>query len=306
MFDRVIDVARIFGEDELIVIAPRSEYAGHAFVGQDPVVHVVAHDVGVEEIAVAYLHPDSDGFGGSIGDEVLVELPCAVRGGRVGGPLLVDVGAGVGEDAVVELGVVPRHDEGAGASGAAAHGGPAVGVSGELDVVLLFDAGEDFVLDEVGVTAGHGVVFEAALAALRVAAAVADGDGDHDGETVLRDEVVEGGEEGGVGAIGSDDEGCNGAGYILFGDVDRYLSGVGCGVAGGDDEPGGIFGVGGSEGAGVAGDAGIEFAVGGVEGELVYGSLREVGLRGGFGRRRVGWSEDEVAVRVRGRVGGVG
>ena len=57
------------------------------------------------------------------------------------------------------------------------------------------DAGKDFVFDELGVVAGHGVVLEAALAALRVAAAVADGDGDHDGHFVLGDEVVERGEE---------------------------------------------------------------------------------------------------------------
>ena len=123
------------------------------------------------------------------------------RAGRagIGGPLLVDLGAGVGEDAVVELGVIPGHDERAGRAGAAAHGGAAVGIVGELDVGFGFDEREDFVFDELGVFAGHGVVFEAALAALRVAAAVGDGDGDHDGEFVLGDQAVEGGEEHAVG-----------------------------------------------------------------------------------------------------------
>ena len=117
---------------------------------------------------------------------VVVEAPGAVRGCGVAGPLLVDVGAGVGEDAVVEVGVVPGHDEGAGASGAAAHGGAGVGVVGELDVGLGFDEGEDFVLDELGVAAGQGVVLEAALGALGVAAAVLDGDGDHGWELCAR------------------------------------------------------------------------------------------------------------------------
>ncbi len=72
---------------------------------------------------------------------------------------------------MVEVGVVPGHDEGAGASGAAAHGGAGVGVVGEADVGVGFDQGEDFVLDELGIAGGEGVVFQAALAALRVATA---------------------------------------------------------------------------------------------------------------------------------------
>ena len=48
-----------------------------------------------------------------------------------------------------------------------------------LTLHFAFDERQHFVLDELGVLAGHGVVFEAALAALGVAAAVADGDGDH-------------------------------------------------------------------------------------------------------------------------------
>jgi hypothetical protein len=157
------------------------------FVGEDPVVHVVAHDVGVEEVAVADVHPDAEGLSSrAVGDEGFVEAPGAERGFGVPGPLLVDVGAGEGEDAVVEVGAVPGHDQGAGAAGAAAHGGAGVGVFGELDVALRLDEGEHFGFDELGVEAGHGVVFQAALAALGVAAAVADGDGDHGGDALLR------------------------------------------------------------------------------------------------------------------------
>ena len=63
-----------------------------------------------------------------------------------------------------------------------------VGIVGQLDVCLCFDEGQNLLLDELGVSAGHGVVLEAALAALRVAAAVADGDADHDGQLVRGDE----------------------------------------------------------------------------------------------------------------------
>ena len=113
LFYGVVDVAGVLGEDELVAIALGGERFGHQFVGDDPVVHVVAHDVGAVEVAIADFHPKTDGLGRRGGDEVLVELPCAVRGLGVGGPLLVDVGAGVGEDAVVELGGIPGHDEGA-------------------------------------------------------------------------------------------------------------------------------------------------------------------------------------------------
>ncbi len=170
---------------------------------------------------------------------------------------------------MVEVGVVPGHDEGAGASGAAAHGGAGVGVVGELDVGLGFDEGEDFVFHELGVAGREGVVLEAALGALGVAATVLDGDGDHGWELVLGDEVVEDGEEKLVRAVGAYDEGSDRAGDVLGGDVDGDVAGVGRGVAGGDDETGGVGGVGRAEGACVAGDAGVVFAVGGGHGDVV-------------------------------------
>ena len=283
LFDGAVGVPCVAGEEELVVVAPGGEDAGHVFVGEDPVVLAVAHRVGVEEVAVAYLHPQAYGFGWGIGDESLVELPCAAGGVGVGWPLLVHEGSGVGQDAVVKLGVVPGHDEGTGASGAAAHGGSAVGVVGKGDVELRLDAGKDFVLDELGVVAGHGVVFEAALGALGVATAVGDGDGDEGGEFVLGDEVVEGGEKQGVGAIGTDEEGSGGSGNVLGGDVDGDFAGVGCRVAGGDDELGWVVRVWDTEGIGVAGDAGVVGAFGGGEGEGRYGAVRDGGLGEGIG-----------------------
>ena len=48
-------MSRVPGEHELVVVVFGREGAGEVFVGKDPVVHVVAHDVGVQEIGVADL-----------------------------------------------------------------------------------------------------------------------------------------------------------------------------------------------------------------------------------------------------------
>ena len=306
LFDRAVRVAGVAGEDELVVIALGGEDAGHVFVGHDPVVHVVVHEVGEVEVAVTDFHPEADGFDGRVRNEVFVELPGAVRSFGVPGPLLVDVSAGVSEDAVVEFGVIPGHDEGAGSAGGAAHGGAAVGVLGEFHVVLLFYEWEDFVFDELGVAAGHGVVFESAFAALGVAATVAHGDGDHHGDAVFGDQIIEGGEEVLVGAVGADDEGSLRAGDILLGDVDGNVARVGSGVTGGDDEFGVVVRIGRAEGVGFAGDAGIVFAAGGLHGEGVDGSVGDAVADGDFGGGIVGGTDDEVSVGVGRWKGAVG
>src|SRR5579871_6708980 len=126
------------GKNELVMVVLGAQSAGEILVGKHPVVHPIAHDVGVEQIKVANLHPDADGLGGRVGDEVLGELPGAVWSFGVGGPLLINPRARVGEDAVVELVVIPRHDQGAGGAGAAAGGGTGVGIVSELDVRLGF------------------------------------------------------------------------------------------------------------------------------------------------------------------------
>ena len=58
-------------------------------------------------------------------------------------------------------------------------------------LVVLLDLRQHFGLDELGELAGERVVFEPALAALRIAAAVLDHDGDHGGHALLGDQVVE-------------------------------------------------------------------------------------------------------------------
>ena len=241
------------------------------------------------------------GLAGSVRDEVFVKFPCAVRGLGVVGPLLVHVGARIGENAMVELGVIPGHDQGAGAAGTATHRGAAVGVFGELDVGLRLDERENLGLDELGVAAGHGVVFEAAFAALGVASAIADGDGDHDRHFVLGDQIIQGGEQKTVRAVGADDEWRGRSGDILFWDVDRYFASVGSGVAGGEDEFGGIGRIWRAKGAGIARDAWIKLAVGRVHGELDNRSLWHSWLRRHFRRGVVSGAEDEVSIGVRGR-----
>ena len=60
-----------------------------------------------------------------------------------------------------------------------------------LTLALLLDERQHFGLDELRVASRHRVVLEAALAALGVAAAVADRDRDHRRHALLRDQVVE-------------------------------------------------------------------------------------------------------------------
>ena len=50
-------------EDVLVLIALFLEHRGHTVIGDDPVVHVVAHDIWIKEILVGDLHPDADGLG---------------------------------------------------------------------------------------------------------------------------------------------------------------------------------------------------------------------------------------------------
>ena len=136
--------------------------------------------------------------------------------------------------------------------------------------------------------------------------AVADGDGDHHRHFVLGDQIVQRGEQGPVGSVRPDDEGRGRAGDILFGDVDGNVASVGSGMAGGDDQFGGIGGICRAEGAGLARDAGIDLAVGRIHGEVEDRSLRHAFLRGHFRRGIVRGAEDEVSVGVWRRDGAVG
>jgi len=54
-----VDVGGIAGEYELVVVALGGEHFGHTLVGENPIVHVIAHYVRIQQIVVAHFHPDS-------------------------------------------------------------------------------------------------------------------------------------------------------------------------------------------------------------------------------------------------------
>lgn len=45
------------------------EHGGHAVIGCHPIVHAVTHDVRIQQVAIADLHPDADGFARGVGDD---------------------------------------------------------------------------------------------------------------------------------------------------------------------------------------------------------------------------------------------
>src|SRR5882757_9381232 len=105
---------------------------------------------------------------------MFMKFPGAMWRLRIVWPLLIDKGSGIRKHAVIKLGMIPGHDQGTGAAGAAAHSRPAVGILGQLHVSFHFDHRQDFLFHKLGIESRHGVVLKAALTSLRVAASVAD------------------------------------------------------------------------------------------------------------------------------------
>src|SRR5581483_645107 len=104
-----IDVSGVPRENELIVISPCGERFRHILVGDDPIVHAVAHDVRIEEVAVADLHPDPYWLRWAVRDEMLVELPRAMRDLGIVRPLLIDECSRIRKDTMIELRMIPGH-----------------------------------------------------------------------------------------------------------------------------------------------------------------------------------------------------
>ena len=200
--------------------------------------------------------------------------------------------------------MIPGHDQRRRPAGAAARR-RALGILRQRHVVLLLDDRQHFAFDELGVAARHRVVLEAALAALGVAAAVADGDRNHRGHTFLSDQIVERREQELVRSIGSDDEGSSGARNVLFRHVHGNAASVGGRVARRYDEFRGVRGIDGAERSGVTGDAGINLAVGRAHREVVDRSLGHAVLHRHFRRWVVRRADDEVSVCIGGRKGPV-
>src|SRR5712672_396068 len=79
LFYRSVNMSSVAGKHELVVIALGGEYLSHTLVCENPIMHIVAHHVRIQEIAVTNFHPDSYRFGRAVGDEMLVKFPGAVR-----------------------------------------------------------------------------------------------------------------------------------------------------------------------------------------------------------------------------------
>src|SRR3954453_23655083 len=178
-------------EEVMILVVLSLQHFGHAVVGLDPVVHPVPHHVGIQQIRVADREEDPDRLLRAVGDERLVKAPGPVRVLRVERPRLVHERARGRQHPVIEVVAEPGHDEGRRAAGAVPHRRAAVGVLRQLHPAVLLHPRQDLGLDVLGVVAVHVVVFLAALVALGVAAAVADGDEDDRRDPLLVDQVVE-------------------------------------------------------------------------------------------------------------------
>ena len=105
LFDAAFAMAAVAGEDELVGVTFGRECFGHVFVGDNPVMHIVAHSVWIVEIAVANMEPDAQRLFRALGDQVFVIFPRAVRGLGVVRPLLVYERPRVGKNSVVEIGI---------------------------------------------------------------------------------------------------------------------------------------------------------------------------------------------------------
>ena len=169
-------------------------------------------------------------------------------------------------------------------------------------MILRLDERQHFTLDKLRILTRHGVVFQPAFAALRIASAIADGDGYHRRHASLGDQVIESRKQRPVRSIGADDEGRDGAWHILFGDVNSNVASVGSGVAGGNDEFGGIRGIECAKCIGLARNAGKDLAIRRTDGELINRSLRHAFLRGHLRRGVVRGPENEVAIGICGGI----
>src|ERR1700731_224043 len=89
LFHWAITVHRIPGKHKLVVVPFGAENLRNVPAGHDPVVHVVAHDIWIEEIPVSNPQPDSNRLDRAIRDEPLMKFPRTVRRLRAARPLLV-------------------------------------------------------------------------------------------------------------------------------------------------------------------------------------------------------------------------
>jgi hypothetical protein len=113
-------------------------------------------------------------------------------------PLLINKRAGTAQNAVVPLGMEPRHAECCRATRTLSPSYPRIRIVGQADAGHLLDQRQDLGLDKFCVRSRHGIYLKPALAALRVLASVFDGDAHHRGYPLLIDQVVQGREQKGL------------------------------------------------------------------------------------------------------------
>ena len=149
-------------------------------------------DVGVEQVAVADLHPDAQRLARGCRDQRLVKLPRAAR--RLGVRA-----ATAGSRTCRSSDSTRRYRSGRYHAMISAHDAPELhpivarpsGSFVSFTLHFFSTSGSTSVSTNSAYRPRHRVVLEPALAALRVAAAVADRDRDHRRHALLRDQVVE-------------------------------------------------------------------------------------------------------------------
>src|SRR5580698_4326432 len=95
-----VDVTRVLGVYELVVIALGFQHARKALIRDHPVAPV-GRSTRRADIVLRNMHPDAERLHRIIGKEMLRELVSSVR--RFGALAQIDEGAGIGQHAMVTL-----------------------------------------------------------------------------------------------------------------------------------------------------------------------------------------------------------
>src|SRR5581483_11994398 len=133
--DAAVGMFGVESKDVAVLVAFGLEDGVHALIGHNPIVQRGFVAI-IAVVVLADFEPETNGPGVALRDQMLVIFPGAVRRFGAEGRLLIDVSARIGQDAMVEIGMIPSHGERGGPAGTAAHCGAAIGVFGEGDVVV--------------------------------------------------------------------------------------------------------------------------------------------------------------------------
>ena len=103
-------VTGIAAKQVLILITFGLEYLGHLVIRFHPVVHVVTHNVWVEQVIITNGNKQADRLLRTLGNDRFVKAPGAIRILGIKWPRLVHEGARGGEYTVVKIRTEPSHD----------------------------------------------------------------------------------------------------------------------------------------------------------------------------------------------------